>query len=180
MISCMSNLKQLGLAVQMYTQDYDEQLPCAWDNVEGNNQMGGWMFYRDFPNENTGDWDPSQSSIAPYVKNTAVFHCPSDASQQENVYAMNALLLSSQGTLGFHVGISLAGIPAPSNTFLLIEEGTNQNRSTDDAYNIPPGNIPTLRHSEGSVFLFCDGHSKWLRTDTVVYPNPAGEYRYEP
>ena len=29
--SCMSNLKQIGLAVMMYTQDYDEMLPPCWN-----------------------------------------------------------------------------------------------------------------------------------------------------
>src|SRR5438093_9620550 len=29
--SCQSNLKQLGLGFQMYTQDYDERLPAAGD-----------------------------------------------------------------------------------------------------------------------------------------------------
>ena len=29
-ISCLSNLKQLGIANQMYAQDYDESLTCGW------------------------------------------------------------------------------------------------------------------------------------------------------
>ncbi|MFA4044255.1 MAG: hypothetical protein HZRFUVUK_001041, partial [Candidatus Fervidibacterota bacterium] len=28
--SCQSNLKQIGLAIFQYAQDYDERLPLAW------------------------------------------------------------------------------------------------------------------------------------------------------
>src|ERR1700753_3672408 len=35
-ISCLSNTKQIGLAVMMYVQDYDETYPFAWG------AGGGW------------------------------------------------------------------------------------------------------------------------------------------
>ena len=37
-LSCLSNMKQLGLAFQMYVQDYDEVSP--------NGRGGGWEWYR--------------------------------------------------------------------------------------------------------------------------------------
>jgi prepilin-type processing-associated H-X9-DG protein len=48
-VSCMSNEKQQGLAILMYSQDYDEMLPPS----------AQWM-----------------GTIQPYVKNDAVFKCP--------------------------------------------------------------------------------------------------------
>src|SRR5438105_1513752 len=33
--ACLSNAKQLGLALQMYTQDYDEVVPNQWWTVSG-------------------------------------------------------------------------------------------------------------------------------------------------
>jgi prepilin-type N-terminal cleavage/methylation domain-containing protein/prepilin-type processing-associated H-X9-DG protein len=57
--SCQSNLKQLGLAVTQYTQDYDESYP------PGLNHSDTWQ---------TG-W---QRNIEPYVKAAQVFRCPSD------------------------------------------------------------------------------------------------------
>ena len=34
-ISCLSNLKQIGLATMMYVQDYDETYPCGWHPAPG-------------------------------------------------------------------------------------------------------------------------------------------------
>ncbi|MBC7289450.1 MAG: DUF1559 domain-containing protein, partial [Armatimonadetes bacterium] len=50
--SCMSNLKQLALAMLMYAQDYDENLPLSLTAP--------------------GDWwnDTWKARISPYVKNT--------------------------------------------------------------------------------------------------------------
>jgi len=50
--NCVSNLKQIGTAFNMYTQDYDEKAPSSYDE---------WIYLA-----NT------------YTKNPAVFHCPSD------------------------------------------------------------------------------------------------------
>src|SRR5689334_14563129 len=61
-ISCLSNTKQLGLAVMMYVQDYDETYP--------------WAYF--WPKDSAGnaqDWKAtsylwsSQRCIQPYIKN---------------------------------------------------------------------------------------------------------------
>jgi len=57
--SCSSNLKQIALGFRQYIQDYDEKGPLADD----------W-------NQNPGTNWPS--GIAPYLKNTQIFQCPSD------------------------------------------------------------------------------------------------------
>src|SRR5260370_1712311 len=49
--SCQSNLKQLGLAIGMYKQDYDEHYPFA-----------GWL--PDLGQGNNGTWE-WQNSVAP-------------------------------------------------------------------------------------------------------------------
>jgi prepilin-type N-terminal cleavage/methylation domain-containing protein len=61
---CLSNSRQMGLAVQMYTQDYDEVLPTV-------RMMG----------------TPGESWIVliqPYVKNELLRRCPSDNSPAWN------------------------------------------------------------------------------------------------
>jgi len=66
--SCLSNLKQIGLAVMQYTQDFDEYLPK--ENVYGSSvlETGGYA---------SGNLHLWMHSIWPYIKNAQVFNCPS-------------------------------------------------------------------------------------------------------
>jgi prepilin-type N-terminal cleavage/methylation domain-containing protein len=70
--ACLSNCKQIGLAVTMYANDYDETFYWQKDWAE-EVQMGA------------GFWGASYKTYvrwpfahAPYIKNTAVYKCPSD------------------------------------------------------------------------------------------------------
>jgi prepilin-type N-terminal cleavage/methylation domain-containing protein/prepilin-type processing-associated H-X9-DG protein len=65
-ISCVSNLKQIGLALAMYNQDYDETMPAAFAAVNPVN--GGGLNVITYENQ-----------INPYIKNKQVFVCPSDS-----------------------------------------------------------------------------------------------------
>jgi prepilin-type N-terminal cleavage/methylation domain-containing protein len=55
--SCLSQLRQLGLALHMYAQDYDEQFP--FDSYVGNPHPMLVM------------------GLSPYVRNRSIFYCPS-------------------------------------------------------------------------------------------------------
>ena len=67
---CLSNVKQIGLGVQMYLQDYDEYVPRN--------------AFADPPRVAEGDHFTNCSSprwmdvMQPYVKNTQLHNCPSD------------------------------------------------------------------------------------------------------
>jgi prepilin-type N-terminal cleavage/methylation domain-containing protein/prepilin-type processing-associated H-X9-DG protein len=71
--SCLSNNKQLGLAVMMYAQDYDEMYPCnSWDtppigtadnDTRDPNFLSAWQWM----------W-----RVLPYTKNRQILTCPSD------------------------------------------------------------------------------------------------------
>lgn len=68
--SCLSNLRQIGTAVMMYTQDYDETYPI---DASACGTLGG----RPDPcSKWNPDWRP-EAKTAPYVKNTDVFMCTS-------------------------------------------------------------------------------------------------------
>src|SRR4051812_7063349 len=60
-ISCISNTKQIGLGLMMYSQDYDEQLVPAWIGYPTVGFPGNarWM-----------------DVVQPYIKNTDIFSCP--------------------------------------------------------------------------------------------------------
>ena len=60
--SCLSNMKQLGVAMQMYAQDYDNTLmQTSWEKNLGNNFQVHWSYL-----------------TQPYIKNYQIFVCPSD------------------------------------------------------------------------------------------------------
>ena len=63
--SCLSNMKQIGLGIEQYKQDYDSMYPMAYFYVNGSSSGGGYVQW-------TG-------SVQPYVKSEQLFVCPSDA-----------------------------------------------------------------------------------------------------
>jgi prepilin-type N-terminal cleavage/methylation domain-containing protein/prepilin-type processing-associated H-X9-DG protein len=96
-ITCMSNAKQLGLAVLMYTQDFDEQFPnsgaCWWDanSVSRNTGPTGYRLtnnptpasWRLEYQGNTGPvprprgpWNFWLDQVQPYTKNSRMVTCP--------------------------------------------------------------------------------------------------------
>src|SRR5438046_4143943 len=61
--ACLSNVKQLGLGLQMYAQDYDEVLPnhaADTDNFLADKAPANWA-----------------KALSPYLKNSQVLACPS-------------------------------------------------------------------------------------------------------
>jgi prepilin-type N-terminal cleavage/methylation domain-containing protein/prepilin-type processing-associated H-X9-DG protein len=168
--SCQSNLKQIGLGIMQYTQDYDERLPGATDGGAGANQYGGWMFYDTFGRP--GHFLPANGSIYPYIKSTQIFVCPSDSVGQTagDSYSINSCMVAKDAiaTPPFRMkpGLSTAQFDESSNWMLLSEEGNNTAPdTTDDAYifvNNGAGNVLAKRHFEGSNILFLDGHVKYF------------------
>ena len=61
--SCLSNLKQIGIAISLYQEDYDSQLP----------PLGS-------------DWN---STLESYTKTSVIFHCPIVESSKYATYAFN-------------------------------------------------------------------------------------------
>jgi prepilin-type N-terminal cleavage/methylation domain-containing protein/prepilin-type processing-associated H-X9-DG protein len=82
--SCLSNLKQIGTAVMMYVQDYDEQYFWQADWAEADNWGAGswgvdyWSYVR---------WPVKH---LPYIKNEGVFKCPSHKAPELNVVKRNS------------------------------------------------------------------------------------------
>ncbi|MCX6360901.1 MAG: DUF1559 domain-containing protein [Armatimonadetes bacterium] len=129
--SCLSNAKQLGTAVLMYTQDYDEIYPMGCDN-------NWWLL----------QWT---NTTQPYMKNVNVLRCPSDNTSRSTVgpdggpidlswagpklsWASNGLIKWKDnanrmiGVIGMaqdwivHTTCSLAEVNRPADTIMLAEK----------------------------------------------------------
>lgn len=76
-ISCLSNMKQLTMALQMFAQDYDEYMPKAWFNDEPswNGCPNGGRYCWPWRDPMWG-WD---YVIQAYIKNKNLYQCPSDS-----------------------------------------------------------------------------------------------------
>src|SRR5437879_5606300 len=84
-ITCLSNVKQIGLASLMYVQDYDETFPLAWGGL-------GWVLELE-PYQKAG----AASDGSNWNKNKGLLHCPDDSAPASTSYALNALLAGIGG-----------------------------------------------------------------------------------
>jgi len=75
--TCLSNEKQIGLAILQYAQDYDESFPLVFaPNTSADNSSmyykGGWRIYT---------W---QNLVQPYSKNWQTFVCPDSGMEKSD------------------------------------------------------------------------------------------------
>ena len=188
--SCSNNLKQIGLAMIQYTQDYDEQFVRR--------TVG--------PGNGTADSATWANLLQPYIKSTQIMTCPSDSGTDYPVYWQSGLPAGQQ----FHVSYlyntavarsSDAAMQAPSNTISFVDGATDSAGSTnplvwlntlkpraflirpfytgtdpDDSTNAEDFGAPAARHLETANVLYVDGHVKAQRVErfydtTTAFPN---------
>ncbi|MBI5830746.1 MAG: DUF1559 domain-containing protein [Armatimonadetes bacterium] len=184
--SCQSNVKQIGLGLLQYTQDYDEALP-----QRGGGSVPGW-----------------QAVIQPYLKSDQIFNCPSAPALKYNGtpasggYAVNncgyginepplgAARLSGQPGGMWHAmpPMSQAEFPAPAMT-IVFGEGDPAG-CCGDALGVglftytASGTYPAFgngwsggrrsfvgRHMDMGNMGFMDGHVKMVKMDALMLNN---------
>ena len=181
--SCQSNLKQIGLGVFQYAQDYDEKYPRWWFENDG---TAGWTAVT------TGAGGPNLDAgwaevIQPYLKSTQIFQCPSETngpapagsnSNGYTDYAANFYDIYLQG--------GMVGAVAPAQTVLIHDwnsRPSNSGFATDflwsGAITADNGQSHQFhRHLGGENFLFSDGHVKWLKPEAVRSQYGTGANAY--
>jgi len=148
--SCLSNLKQIALSVQMYADDYSESLPYY-------QRPFGWAWYDD---------------LAPYMKNRSITVCPSKPEWNEDHathkvgYGLNHDIFPAGPSAGssYPAPTHLAMIDYPSETIGGADKNQGNVRCIGSSFSGStawPYNVGT-RHNEGANFFFLDGHAKWM------------------
>ncbi|MCI0744387.1 MAG: DUF1559 domain-containing protein [Verrucomicrobia subdivision 3 bacterium] len=170
-ISCVNNVKQMGLASAMYVHDHDEgRLPASQHTGQS------WI-----------------ARLAPYAA-TNIYRCPKDEHPSRlYTYALNDFLLPPDGSDAFAIDFSrAASIPAPVETMFM---GESTKSHTADHYHFAPGaggdyspasffhQVAVPRHDQKANYLFVDFHvetrtwfsvRKQLHAPGSQFINPAG------
>ena len=83
---CLSNMREIGIALTLYQHDFDGRLPVATET--GPTQSGVYIWHtEDEQIRQALKTAPTvREAINPYVKNDALWHCPSDVGGQQNLY----------------------------------------------------------------------------------------------
>jgi prepilin-type N-terminal cleavage/methylation domain-containing protein/prepilin-type processing-associated H-X9-DG protein len=175
--SCLSNLKQLGLGMLQYIQDYDEMFPrvdgAGMDGATAQNSTyGSFKWYGGTYGYARG-WG---YVIYPYVKNSQIYKCPSTQySDAGNAYGMWYSCPNTAGTAienMFGTYQALGKFARPAETIMLSEKGGGGGAG---AY-IGNTNWYACRmdHNEGGNVAFIDGHAKWFKFENGPLPAPWG------
>jgi prepilin-type N-terminal cleavage/methylation domain-containing protein/prepilin-type processing-associated H-X9-DG protein len=181
---CISNVRQIGLAVRMYVQDYDETMPIFYayntETPDGQPARAGDPLHK-------GD----EVLILPYTKNKDIFKCPDDSGSPflaDPVYGCPGLS-SYQACYGssyrFDRGSysTIAGESSQNNalypppTILVTDASFALPAETrimrdeempwfgpSDVNGVRYGYYPTYYqqwHTRGGGIVFADGHSKF-------------------
>jgi prepilin-type processing-associated H-X9-DG protein len=179
---CLSNLKQMGSAFLLYSQDNDDRFPPP---TGGSTQIkilaASWGPDYDVRLEgNKSQPITVPGLLSPYSdKGNAIFRCPDTAADASLTYLYNDLAAGEVRKL----------LSGADNT-VLVAEGEDQWRNAGHAWT--PSEEPhtasfdyrgrcsrnrgatvkdaVRRHSGGADYLFADGHVKWLQPEKVFFP----------
>ena len=167
--SCLSNMKQIGLAVLSYAQDYDEFL------VRDCGYVAPTVVFDTVPRVQFYWWE----GLQPYMKNLQIMACPSESTRR--VYSGGAP--DSRYDIDYTInwlcqGRPLPDVTEPASTIFVVEGTNNYCRwfcgPPDTCQAAQPGNYAwtTGRHNGTSNYLFIDGHAKALNLGTIGAADP--------
>ncbi|HAZ64680.1 MAG TPA: hypothetical protein DCZ72_13875 [Armatimonadetes bacterium] len=159
--SCLSNLKQIGLAHMQYSQDYDEMFcrstrPVVWQGTTSETYFA--------------------HSLQPYIKSVDLFLCPNKHfNNLPGVSNDQFYYIKSSYSWNHYCNDvqALAAIDEPANV-ALSTEAQPANHLWSVSHIWPPGNsgdrIGGVKgfHTGGNNVLFVDGHVKWYQRNAVV------------
>lgn len=193
--ACQSNLKQIGLGIIQYCQDYDDTLPLH-DWADDRTTGGMVDQIQNFMDPTATFWAPNTLyGIQPYVKSTQIYACPSakpqtvgslipDPVRGDTNYMYNTCLITRfNGGTGSRPNdyrmrrLSEISVPAEIVVFqedklrysaILPRPAFNSTASQQARKNLSTAILASDGfHFGGTNALYADGHVKWAAAGTL-------------
>lgn len=190
-VACKSNLRQLGIAVNLYSGETGHYPASARFELSGGPRV-------------TYAW-PAQL-LAHVSSSTAVFKCPSTPSefawpsnQSTHGFAfpynvdwrapfsygyngMGVAAVSGYG-LGVEPSVALPTLRVLNPADMIAIGDSNGDRSSDGEisfhrFQVYPVNPPGTRHNNGANVAFCDGHVEWQRQSRWIELSESAARRW--
>jgi len=161
--SCLSNLKEIGLAAKMYVQDYDE----IWHNGNDMTMDTPWGLHTD-----VDCYDEWPAFYTPYIQNAQIFYCPSGG-RDATLALIDAYGFNYDGLHGVPESL----IEYPSETFCFLDSHSYFFISSDNTlaalksalgWDRTDKKERAYRHNEQANVCYCDGHAKSLPKDALI------------
>ena len=153
---CASNLRQVALAMRLHAEETKTgTLPLAGADATAAGQPSWYVTIAPLLNIPEGTVGP-----APRARAAGVQICPGFEPNvaRATSYGVNVFMMSGS----FHQWkYRLSVVPAPSRTILLGEK--NGNVDQVDPRTPGGGAYPELRHADGALYAFVDGHVEYLK-----------------
>jgi len=155
--SCLSNVRHLALASQLYTSDYDGWLPPALLDLPNNTRKNCWDVL-----------------LLPYVGSQQIYLCCADENPTPGPAYTDSLTHSyginlDVAMIGGYPGASLLAneIPRPADTILFFDLGQPYSYGWRASW----GNMSqyvAARHNQASNFAFCAGNAKRIKPSATL------------
>ncbi len=160
-VKCLSSLRQIGMAMQMYAGENDGRLP----NTSHAGVAVSWV-----------------NTLSGYLSTNFIGRCPANPKSSDPVtYAWNDLLAGTDG-----VGVKAPQCRAPSATMAVAETSDSYSSEhfhfagsrTRVTFNQFKSAVGVSRHGTAANYLFVDGHTESLSISEVTsrLNAPAGTF----
>jgi prepilin-type N-terminal cleavage/methylation domain-containing protein/prepilin-type processing-associated H-X9-DG protein len=187
-VSCISNLKQWGLAFRMYADDHQDRVPEEGNTTQGiadqtvsKNRTTAW--YNSVPPflGLASLFSLYQQLNPPLPASRTIFSCPSspnplvppyanppDFTKAFFMYGENGRLCVNAGTAATLGQTKISAIPKPSDTIFMAEVDPNSSANTSPAQSNVTGQYAVGRHNKRGDFAMCDGSARTVRTNDFL------------